>query len=184
MIEKQKYTDMYYWTLFYSAVSLNPGVSYEKMVQDSNALASQYGVPSFYFSNMSFGMAILHTESATVIFILKILSAAMIFFTLFCLFANFINKINRNLRTYAIHIMNGGSVPYIAIPMIIEMIVLLLPALLFNYGAFRERMDEFGTYTPILFVCAMAATVVLLMSCFLVVRLKKVDIESLMRRRE
>ncbi len=175
-----QYTD----SLFYSCISLYPGVSYSQAIIRAHELSEQYDVYDLLFTSTSFGMELLKNETETTIAMITVLTGAMVCFTIFCLVSASLNKIQKNLRTYAVYLVNGSGLYPIIMPFLLEMFLLLLPCMGINFLLLRKKMYLSQNYMPFGAVIFMAVLIFCAMAVFITVKLKGMETEELMRRKE
>lgn len=182
--KRARYAGQYTDTLFHSYFALNEGVNYNDMIMQCSAWIKQYDVYPMVFYSTSFGTDILQNESQTTISILTVLTVVLLGFTLFCLLSSAISKLQANLRTYAIFISNGSGMGNIIIPYLLEMLIILIPAVALNCLALQRKTFYTQNYLPVLLIFIMAFGVFSLMGLYVVIKLKGVNTEELMRRKE
>lgn len=182
--KRAQYAGQYTDALFHTFISLNEGVNYNDMVIQCSAWTKQYDVYPMMFYSTSFGIDILQNESQVTISILTVLTAVLLGFTLFCLLSGAISKLQSNLRTYAIFISNGSRMSNIIIPYLLEMFIILIPAVSLNCLALQRKTFFTGNYMPVLLIFAIAFGVFALMALYVIIKLKGVNTEELMRRKE
>ena len=68
-----------------------------------------------------------------------ILTIALLCFTLYALFVTFYDKIQSNSRVYGIYLINGCSLTMILLPCLLEIAIILLPAVFFSRYVFTDN---------------------------------------------
>lgn len=170
--------------LVYSHVSIKDGHSYEEAIRYCNSLAKKYDVYRLVFTSMGFGLSLLQNETETTIHVFTMMTVLIIVFTFFCMAATAINRIQKNIRVYAIYVANGSPMANIILPYILEMFVLFIPAFFVNMWLIRVQSMESQNYMPIV-VLAFVIVLVYASACLILsIKLKNINIEELMRRKE
>lgn len=182
--EKAKFASAIYAdALVYSYISPKEDASYGNVVRKVQRLAERYNIDLF-FTSTSFGTEILLKESEQSVKILSILTVTMCIFTFFCLVSSCINRVQKNLRTYAIYLMNGSGLSNIIFPFFWEFLLLLLPALFVNYWILKPKILETDNYLPVVTLLLMLFVVLLSTILFIYIILGGTDIEGMMRRKD
>ncbi len=171
-------------SICYSMIALKEGVTYQQAMLKSNEWSENYDVYNLLFTSTSFGMDYLKNETETTVIILSVLTVVMVFFALFCLITSAISRIKKNLRVYAIYMVNGSGILNILIPYLIETFVLFIPAMAINAVLLQEKMYLTRNYAPLILLISMVMIVYIGLSIFIAIKLKGIDTEKLMRRRD
>jgi hypothetical protein len=182
--KRAQYAGQYSQDLFHSYITLNEGVSYNDVIIWCNAMSKKYDVYPMMFYSTSFGTDVLQHESQSTISILTVLTAVLLGFTLFCLLTSAVSKIRSNLRSYAIYISNGSGLGNIIVPYMLEMLIILIPAVSLNWLLIQRKTFYTGNSMPVLLIFGMAFCVTALMGLYVVIKLKGLNTEELMRRKE
>ncbi len=170
--------------IFNSKISLNEQVSYGDVILDVNELSEKYDMFDISFSSTSFGMDMLRNESKSTLQVMKVLSVALLVFTIFCLVTGCITRLNKNLKTYAIYISNGCALSNIIATYVFENIMIVLPAIGINYYIMKSNIESSLNYGPLWIVITGAITIFVIMTCITLVKLSRVNIEEYMRSKE
>ena len=91
-------------------------------------------------------------------------------------------KLNRNLHRYGIEIMNGQSVYTILTAFLLEMILVMGAGLLLNIWQFMNLIHSNLMFLVVLLF--LAGTAALIVSTVFIRKLRKVDIEKIIRSEE
>lgn len=133
-------------------------------------------------SGTTYGVGIFKTESQRTMQIL--LSAGILIGVLsisgICM--SVIAKLNRNMHRYGIEIMNGQSIRPVMGAFLIEILLVISVGMAFNIWKFSEQMRWQRKFLWV--ILGMAALSVLIVSAVFVRRLRKVDIEEIIRSEE
>lgn len=153
--------------------------TYQMQVKD---IFLNNGLPPLVFAEPTFGFLYFMNETEPTIQLLLWISIAMVLFDLVILFLFFISKVNRNMSRYAILIMNGWSVNAVILACVLEVIVLvLLPVCCIFIIAFHQIANN---VMYILLILCFAAILILVIYAFISAKLRKLDIEKLIRGAE
>lgn len=148
-------------------------------------LGNEYNFPPLELYAASMGLRLFHKESAERVQIMLILTVTLIGFTFYGLFATIYDKIQSNKKIYGIYQMNGCSMGMILIPYLLEIAVVLAPAVVLCGNIFSEENIEYVNEDVIAGVMGCFIGLALLIgTVFVICLLKGVDTEQLMRQKD
>jgi len=172
---------MYVENILYSFISPKEGYSYNDIIHEINDNIKKYDMFPLLFTSVSFGSEALQNETRASILSLSILSFIMIAFLIFCLVSSGVSRFMKNAKTYAVYLVNGCHIGNIIIPYILEMIIVVMPAILFNYYLLEYRMTITDNKWPFIAVLGMSLAVILTMGELICRKLSKLEIENYMK---
>lgn len=139
--------------------------------------------PELYAASM--GLRLLHKESAERVRIMLILTVTLIGFTLYGLFATFYDKLQSNKKIYGIYQMNGCSLQMILLPCLLEIAVVLAPAIFVCRYIYSEKNIVYVNNDMVFRVTGCFVGLAFLVGAvFVTCLLKGVDTEKLMRQKD
>lgn len=179
--EIHKFAYLEYWALGNASVRVDDEKKLKQLVLALRDKGEEFGLPPLQVVGTSMGLDLLRKEAATGIRILLILTIALICFTFYALFVTFFDKIQSNTRVYGIYLMNGCSLKMIVLPFLLEMAIILFPAILIG----RYIFGLMGVEPIILYIVyCFAGLAFLIGSGFIIYLMKGVDTEHLIRQKE
>lgn len=139
--EIKKYAYLSYLSLQFGVAQVPEGKMREQTAVFRD-VGKEFGLPAVEMVGTSMGVNLLRKESAASITILLILSVTLSCFTLYGIFVTFYDKIQSNSKVYGIYMMNGCSLGMILVPLLLEIALILVPAVFVSRFMFmREGMD-------------------------------------------
>ncbi len=148
-------------------------------------LGNEYNFPPLELYAASMGLRLFHKESAEQVQIMFILTVTLICFTFYGLFATIYDKIQSNRKIYGIYQMNGCSLGMILFPYLLEIAVVLSPAVILCRRIFSEENIEYVKEDVIFRVTGCFIGLAFLIgTVFVICLLRGVDTEQLMREKE
>ncbi len=182
-IERYAFND--YIAVEDGTIQLSDGKKVSELVGMFRDVGQKYGIPPAQVVGTSVGMELFRRESASSVRNLLILTVALLCFTFYGLFVTFYDKIQSNSRNYGIYLMNGCSLGMILIPCLLEIAVILLPAVFVGRFVFTvENMGVLPVEVTVRAVYIFAGAAFLAGAGFLVYLLCGVDTEQLIRQKE
>ncbi len=149
-------------------------------------VGKEFELPPVQVIGTTMGVDLLRNESIASIRILLILSVTLSCFTLYGIFITFYDKIQSNNRVYGIYLMNGCSLSMILVPLLLEIAVILAPAVYVSRLVF-ERENSNVYYMPediIRVACVIAGLVFVLGIGVVAFLMRGVDTEHLIRQKD
>ena len=133
-------------------------------------------------ADTSYGVFLFQEESEQTmrIFLAAGIVTAVLAISGICM--SMIVKLNRNLHRYGIEMMNGQSVHVILAAFLLEMVLVMGAGLLLNIWQFMKLIHSNLMFLTVLLLMAGAAA--LIVSLVFIRKLRKVDIEEIIRRQE
>ena len=166
-------------------VRLADGMEVSDLVGTYRDIGEKYGIPPAQVVGTSVGMDLFRRESAASVRNLLILTVALLCFTFYGLFVTFYDKIQSNRRNYGIYLMNGCSLSMILIPCLLEVAVILLPAVFVGRTVFTvENMGVLPVEVTVRAIYPLAGAAFLVGAGFLTYLMRGVDTEQLIRQKE
>ena len=153
-----------------------------KMEKQINAAFVRNGLFPVILQGSPYGLEIFKKESEQTVAILLSLVIIMAIFSVFCICLCLITKINRNLRRYAIQIMNGQSIKAIIASFFLEIVLIFLSSMSFAAVLLRNEIELNSSF--LFFIVAVSVMITFIVSMIIVKKLKGLDIEELIRRSE
>lgn len=149
-------------------------------------IGKEFSLPPIRVVGTSMGLNLLRKESATNIRILMILTIALVCFTFYGLFVTFYDKIQSNSKVYGIYLMNGCSLSMILLPCLLEIFVILLPAMLTVGYVFTYDNVGGGTNIEVILRTAYAFCMLSFLAGagFIIHLIRGVDTERLVRKKD
>lgn len=169
-----------------AAVRVGDGDGFIPLAEKFQKLGQEFGLPPVQLTGGSLGLDLFRRESEESIRLILILTLILIFFTFYGLLVTLYDKVQANKRTYGIYLMNGCSVATLVISYLLEIAVILVPAVclcrsVFLIGAVWEDpgVEELITaadcFTGISFVTG---------AVFIAVAMGGLNVEQLARKRD
>ncbi|MCI9539328.1 MAG: hypothetical protein HFG35_13880 [Eubacterium sp.] len=149
-------------------------------------VGKEFELPPVHVVGTTMGVDLLRKESVVSIRILLILSVTLSCFTLYGIFITFYDKIQSNSRVYGIYLMNGCSLSMILIPLLLEIVVTLLPAVFVSRLMFvREDANVYYRPEAIMRAAYVMAGLIFMIGIGVVAFLMRgVDTEHLIRQKD
>lgn len=182
-IERYAFND--YIAVEDGTILLSGGKEISELVEMFRDVGQKYGIPPAQVVGTSVGMELFRRESAASVRNLLILTVALLCFTFYGLFVTFYDKIQSNRRNYGIYLMNGCSLSMILIPCLLEVAVILLPAVFVGRTVFTvENMGVLPVEVTVRAIYPLAGAAFLVGAGFLTYLMRGVDTEQLIRQKE
>ncbi len=186
--ERAQQMERYAWNAF---MALQNGIAQTKvehireLVETYGQIADQFGYPPVQIIGTSLGLDLLRRESAAKIRILLILTVVLLCFSFYGLFVTFYDKIQSNSKNYGIYLMNGCSLSMILVPCLLEIAVILFPAVVIGRYVLPAAAVSYFRAGPIMqAVYIMIGAAFLVGAASLVYLMRGVDTEHLIRQRD
>lgn len=181
----KKYAYLSYLSL-QSGIAQIPEGKVKEQVAVFRDVGKEFELPPVQVIGTTMGVDLLRNESIASIRILLILSVTLSCFTLYGIFITFYDKIQSNNRVYGIYLMNGCSLSMILVPLLLEIAVILVPAVYVSRLVF-ERENSNVYYMPediIRVACVIAGLVFVLGIGVVAFLMRGVDTEHLIRQKD
>lgn len=181
----KKYANLSYLGLEFGIAQIKNGSMREQTAVFRDA-GKEFGLPAVQMVGTSMGVSLLRNESAASIAIMLILSVTLSCFTLYGIFITFYDRIQSNSRIYGIYLMNGCSMGMIMIPLLAEIAVILVPAVLLGRFLFLQ-VGVNADYQPeaVMRIVYMSAGLVFAAGAgFVAFLMRGVDTERLIRQKD
>ena len=183
--EIEKYAFDAYIAVEDGTVQIPDGREIGELVEYYQKIGERYGIPPAQPAGLSVGMNLFRKESAASVRILLILTVALLCFAFYGLFVMFNDKIQSNSRIYGIYLMNGCSLGMILVPCLLEVAVILLPAICLGRYVFSvEIVGEFPVEVTVRVVYLFTGAAYLVGAAFLAYLMRGVDTEHLIRQKD
>lgn len=182
--ERYAYLDMI--SLVSAAVRMKNEDEFIPLANKFQKLGQEFGLPPVQLSGGALGLDLFRKESEAGMRVILILTIVLIVFTFYGLFTTFYDKVQANKRTYGIYLMNGCSVGTVMISYLLEIAVILVPAVCVYRYVFLNESVRIGSDTEVIIKVAdgFAGVSFLIGAVFVAVIMKGVNVEKLIRRRE
>lgn len=189
--EHSKQMERYAWNDYMAlqnGFAQTDGQHIRELVEKYGQIANQFGYPPVQLVGTSLGIDLLRRESASTVRVMLILTIVLLCFSFYGLFVTFYDKIQSNSRNYGIYLMNGCSLSMILIPCLLEIVVILVPAIIIGRYVLTGGQSMVGYYFrsgPIMqAVCLMIGTAFFVGAVFLAYLMRGVDTEHLIRQKD
>ncbi len=173
-------------TLYYGCGVIIPkGTSSEEFFAYQSQVKDIYinnGLSPVVFGEPTFGFLYFINDSNDTIELLLFIAIAMLIFDLLILYIFFRSKANKNMRRYAILIMNGWSIRSVITAFVIEIALLVLLPIVFISIIYAEQV--INNLSFLILPLATALVLILLISTFISIKLRKLETDSLIRGTE
>ena len=186
--ERAQQMERYAWNAF---MALQNGIAQTKvehireLVETYGQIADQFGYPPVQIIGTSLGLDLLRRESAARVRVLLILTVVLLCFSFYGLSVTFYDKIQSNSKNYGIYLMNGCSLSMILVPCLLEIAVILFPAVVIGRYVFPAAAVYYFRAGPIMqAVYIMIGAAFLVGATFLAYLMRGVDTEHLIRQRD
>lgn len=147
--------------------------------------ADKYGIPPVHLEGASLGADIFRKESEAGVRIMLILTVILLCFTFYGLGVVFYDKIRSNRRIYGIYLLNGCSVSMILVSYLIEIALILLPAVFVcRYILIVKSIWAFHESAILNFIYLFTILVFAGGSVFVTLLMRGVDAEHLIRQKD
>lgn len=157
----------------------------KQAVEEVRQIGESYGLPPIKIFGASMGMNLFRKESAVRIRVMMILTIVLSCFTFYGLFVTFYDKIQSNRRVYGIYLMNGCPMGLLLLPCLMEIAVILLPAVFASGYVFTADSVGGGDVRVVLGAAyGLAGAAFLVGVGFLFYLMRGVDTERLIRQKE
>lgn len=158
----------------------------KEIVNELRDIGQEYELPPVRVTSTPMGLNLLRKESAAKIRILFILTVTIIGFTFYGLFITFYDKIQSNKNTYGIYLMNGCSLGLVLLPCLLEIAVILFPAVLVSRSIFTYENVGIGVNLDVILrtVYEFAGAAFFIGAGFILCVMRGVDTERLVRQKE
>ena len=154
-------------------------LSYQIQIKD---ICLNNGVPPLLLAEPTLGFLYFIKETDSTVKLLMQISIAMVLLDLLILYLFFISKLSRNMRRYAILVMNGWSIKSIILACVLEaMFLVFLPVCIVSI---IHHQQIAGNLMYILLIFCVVAVLIAIISGFICLKLRKLNIESLIRGAE
>ncbi len=164
------------------------GVHIRELVETYRQLGKQFGYPPVQIVGTSMGVDLFRKESASSVRVLLVLTVVLLCFSFYGLFVTFYDKIQSNSKVYGIYLMNGCSLSMILVPCLLEIAVILFPAVLLGKYILTSGELSVGQYFragPIMqAVYVLMGLAFLVGAAFLAYLMRGVDTEHLIRQKD
>lgn len=182
-IEKYAYKD---WeTMAYGIIQINDEVKMNEVVYDIDEVSRKYGFEPIRIVGTSLGINIFRNESEITIKVMLILTIVMVIFSFYGLFVTFYDKVQSNGREYGIYLMNGCGIKMILSTCLLEVALIICPALLISRCLFSvSNFGYYNFYALFQVVYLLVGVTYLIGAGFVIYIFRGVDIEHLIRRKE
>jgi hypothetical protein len=183
--EIKKYADLDIWTLQNTEVQVADEGDFSELISTFRDIGQEFNFSPVKLYGASMGLNLLRKESAASVRIMLILTIVLVAFTFYGLFVTFYDKVQSNSRVYGIYLMNGCSLWMIVLPCLIEIAVILIPAVLVCQYLFTYD-DAGGTNINVVLQTAyrFAGLTFLVGAIGLMFLMKGVDTEHLIRQKD
>lgn len=191
--EKQTQEDVFkfaqndYYAMWDMGIRAVEGKKINQLSDELREISEEYKLPMVEIWGVSMGLTLLRAETVSSIRIMLILTIALLCFTLYALFVTFYDKIQSNSRVYGIYLINGCSLTMILLPCLLEIAIILLPAVFFSRYVFTDN-NIGGVGVDMEFILRIAYTMVgiafLVGAAFVLWLMRGVDTERLVRQKE
>ena len=167
-------------------VCLPDGDKLINMIAAFRDVGEKYGLPPAQIVGTSVGMDIFRKESDASVRNLLVLTVALLGFAFYGLFVTFYDKIQSNKRIYGIYLMNGCSLSMILLPCLMEIAVILVPAIFIGRYVFlsADNMGSFPVEATVRVVYFFVGIAFLAGAAFITYLMRGVDTEHLIRQKE
>ncbi len=159
-----------------------PRAKVTQIEKDLGDLFLQNGLPPLHLSGSPAGVYTFQLETQKSVFIMTGIMIIVLFFNLFCILLSLATKIQRNLKRYATELMLGQSLFSIWAGYLCEILLLCLISLSFTAYIFRIHITVNLDF--LWYISGFYIVVALTSSLAILLRLKGLDIEKLIRRAE
>ncbi len=135
----------------------------------------------------SIGLDLLRRESASTVRVLLVLTVVLMCFSFYGLFVTFYDKIQSNSKNYGIYLMNGCSLGMILMPCLLEVAVILAPAIIIGRCIFTSEQisGQYFRAGPIMQAAYIMIGVAFLVGAgALIYLMRGVDTEHLIRQKD
>ena len=181
--EIKKYAYLNYIALQNGIAQIREGKLREQ-VEVFRKTAEKFGVPAVHMLGASMGVDLLRKEAATSVRILLFLTVILCGFSLYGVFVTFYDKVQTNSRVYGIYLVNGCSMYMIVLPLLLEIAVIFVPAVLVCRFVFTQIRSAFYEEVIMRAVFGITGLVFLVGAGFIVFLMRGVDTEHLIRQKE
>ncbi len=179
-----KYANLAFMS-FQNGIALVKEENLNDQIEVIREKAERYGVPPVHLEGASLGAEVFRKESTAGVKIMLILSTILLCFTFYGIGIAFYDKIRSNKRTYGIYLMNGCSISMILIPYLIEIALILLPAVLVcRYILIVHKIWDFNESVILNFIYIFSVFVFAGGSIFITLLMRGVDTEHLIRHKD
>ncbi len=156
-----------------------------EVVSSFRNISEEFGMPQVEIYAASMGLRLMNKESENRVRIMLILTIILLCFTFYGLFVALYDRLQSNKRTYGIYLVNGCPISAIIMSYLLEIAVIMLPAVLICRYVFSEENIEFINRNVILSaVYGFAELAFLIGTIFIIFIMHGVDTEHLIRRKE
>ncbi len=163
------------------------GKHIRELVEKYGQIANEYGYPPVQLVGTSIGLDLLRRESASTVRVLLVLTVVLMCFSFYGLFVTFYDKIQSNSKNYGIYLMNGCSLGMILIPCLLEVAVILAPAIIIGRYIFTSEQisGQYFRAGPIMQAAYIMIGVAFLVGAgALIYLMRGVDTEHLIRQKD
>lgn len=189
--ERVEQMERYAWNAYMAlqnGYAQTDGGDIQELVEKYGQIANEYGYPPVQLVGTTLGIDLLRRESASTIRVLLVLTIVLLCFSFYGLFVTFYDKIQSNSKNYGIYLMNGCSLSMILVPCLLEVAVILAPAIVIGRYVLTGGKDTVGYYFrsgPIMqAACLMIGAAFLVGAGVLVYLMRGVDTEHLIRQKD
>lgn len=185
--ETERYAYLDYISLDNAAVYMKNDDEFTPLVNKFQKMGQAFGLPPVRLPGASLGLDLFRKESATSVRVILILTIALIFFTFYGLFVTLYDKVQSNKRVYGIYLMNGCSVRTVLISYLLEIAVIMIPAIyVCRYVFLNKSMRMIDADTEVILRAAdcFVGVSFLIGAVFIAILMKGVNVEILIRQRD
>lgn len=156
-----------------------------RAVDEIREIGEAHGLPPIKIFGVSLGLNLFRKESAARIRVMMVFTLVLSGFTFYSLFAAFYDKVQSNSRIYGIYLMNGCPAGVLLAPCLLEIALILLPAVLASRYVFTlDGVGGSGTGVILGTAYGLAGGAFLVGAGFLLYLMRGVDLEHLIRQKE
>lgn len=155
-----------------------------ELADELRKIGEEFQLPMLQIRGVSAGLKLLQETSASSIRIMFILTIVLLCFTFYGLFVTFYDKVQSNSRVYGIYLMNGCSLSMILLPCLLEIALILLPAIFVSRYVFT--LDNVGVQFEIILRTAycIVGVAFIIGAAFVTYLMRGVDTERLIRQKD
>ncbi len=157
----------------------------KRAVEEVREIGESHSLPPIKIFGVSLGMDLFRKESAMRVRVMMILALALSCFTFYGLFVTFYDKVQSNSRVYGIYLMNGCPMSVLLVPCLLEIALILLPAVCASRYVFTVDSVGGSDVRVILGTAyGLAGAAFLIGAGFILYLMRGVDTERLIRQKE
>lgn len=186
--ETERYAYLDAISLGNAAIRMKSEDEFIPLANKFQKMGQEFRLPPVQLLGASLGLDLFRKESATSVRVILILTVVLIFFTFYGLFVTLYDKVQTNKRTYGIYLMNGCSVGMVIISYLLEIAIILIPAVWVCRYIFLNKDVKIISVSDTEAIVRAADCFVgasfLVGAVFIAIIMKGVNVEKLIRQRD